>query len=100
MAKRGKLAPVRVRHEPTTPGVTYQLEHVLCGKARCPKLHGPYWYAYWKTGGRVRKRYIGKRFHVVEWLGGSLTSVERAGPGLGNRLGRPRKRLPKRGSPQ
>jgi hypothetical protein len=86
MAKRGELAPVEVRHNRRTPGVTYQLEHVLCGRAHCRKLHGPYWYAYWKAGGRVRKRYIGRKFHTVP-----------AGPGLGNRPGRPRKRLPKRG---
>ena len=22
--------------------------------------HGPYWYAYWREGGRVRSRYLGK----------------------------------------
>lgn len=43
------------------PKVTYRQEHVRCGKpgcGRCP--HGPYWYAYWREGGRVRSRYIGK----------------------------------------
>jgi hypothetical protein len=40
--------------------VTYQLERVYCGKAcrGCP--HGPYWYAYYRSGGRVVSRYIGK----------------------------------------
>lgn len=45
------------------PGkVTYRLQPVSCGKpgcARCP--HGPYWYAYWREGGKVRSRYIGRK---------------------------------------
>lgn len=42
--------------------VTYRQEMVRCGRdscSRCP--HGPYWYAYWREGGRLRSRYIGKR---------------------------------------
>jgi hypothetical protein len=41
--------------------VTYRQERVRCGRdgcATCP--HGPYWYAYWREGGRLRSRYIGK----------------------------------------
>jgi hypothetical protein len=41
--------------------VTYRQERVRCGRegcSRCP--HGPYWYAYWREGGRLRSRYIGK----------------------------------------
>lgn len=53
---------------PTQPGkVSYRLEPVNCGKpgcARCP--HGPYWYAYWREGGRVRSRYIGRQLTPVE----------------------------------
>lgn len=41
--------------------VTYQLELVQCGKPKCRKWHGPYWYAYWTSGGRTRSLYIGKR---------------------------------------
>lgn len=41
--------------------VTYQRELVRCGKPRCAKLHGPYWYAYWTQGGRTRSLYIGKQ---------------------------------------
>lgn len=55
-------------------GVTYQRELVLCGKAKCRKRHGPYWYAYWTKGKRTHKRYIGK-----EWR--TLRDAER---GLGN----------------
>ncbi len=40
--------------------VTYQLELVQCGKPKCRKWHGPYWYAYWTSGGRTRSLYIGK----------------------------------------
>ena len=51
-------------------GVTYRLEHVLCGKPQCRcaagACHGPYWYAYWFTNGKIRKRYIGKHFRAVQ----------------------------------
>lgn len=41
--------------------VTYRQELVRCGRENCSKCpHGPYWYAYWREGGRVRSRYIGK----------------------------------------
>jgi hypothetical protein len=41
-------------------GATLRLEFVTCG--RCPRQHGPYWYAYWKDyRGVTRKQYIGKR---------------------------------------
>lgn len=52
--------------EPTghgnSPGqVSYRLEPVNCGKPGCTRCpHGPYWYAYWREGGKVRSRYIGK----------------------------------------
>jgi hypothetical protein len=43
-----------------TSGVTYRLESVRCGKAGCTRCpHGPYWYAYYREGGRLRSRYIG-----------------------------------------
>jgi hypothetical protein len=41
--------------------VTFRQQTVKCGKhgcTRCP--HGPYWYAYWREGGRMRSRYVGK----------------------------------------
>ena len=42
-------------------GGTYQLEMVRCGKSRCRSCpHGPYWYQYWKEGGRTKSKYIGK----------------------------------------
>lgn len=40
---------------------TYRCEYVRCGKKGCKGCpHGPYWYAYWREDGRVRKRYHGK----------------------------------------
>ena len=39
---------------------TAQLEYVNCGK--CPRAHGPYWYAY-KRGGSLVKVYIGKTYN-------------------------------------
>lgn len=40
---------------------TYRYEYVKCGKKTCRRCpHGPYWYAYWREGGFLRKRYIGK----------------------------------------
>jgi hypothetical protein len=47
--------------EEETGRVTFRQEMVRCGKdgcTRCP--HGPYWYAYWREGGRTRSRYVGK----------------------------------------
>jgi hypothetical protein len=43
------------------PRATLRLELVLCGKPKCERLHGPYWYGYFKEGRRSRKVYIGKR---------------------------------------
>ncbi len=57
-------------HDPIRTPCTYRLERVSCGKKACRKCHGtkpahgPYWYAFWETGGRLAprmsKRYIGK----------------------------------------
>jgi hypothetical protein len=47
--------------EPGEPKVSYRQQHVRCGKAGCTKCpHGPYWYAYWREGDKVRSRYVGK----------------------------------------
>jgi hypothetical protein len=43
---------------------TYRREYVRCGKQGCKcatgQGHGPYWYAYWKEGGTLKKKYLGK----------------------------------------
>src|SRR5260370_9464108 len=46
---------------------TYTQQYRRCGKPSCPlcaaggRGHGPYWYAYWREGGRTRSRYLGKQ---------------------------------------
>ncbi len=41
--------------------VTYRLETVKCGKEGCKSCpHGPYWYAYYREGDRLKSRYIGR----------------------------------------
>lgn len=47
--------------------VTYQLERVQCGKKcnGCP--HGPYWYGYYRSAGRVVSKYIGKTLNVIKF---------------------------------
>jgi hypothetical protein len=44
------------------PGrMTFRQEMVRCGKKGCTRCpHGPYWYAYWREGGKTRSRYVGK----------------------------------------
>ena len=55
-----------VSDDPPGPGerkgkVTFRQQSVRCGKEGCTRCpHGPYWYAYWREGGRVRSRYIGR----------------------------------------
>ena len=41
--------------------LTFRYETVRCGKKNCTRCpHGPYWYVYWKEGGRTRSRYVGR----------------------------------------
>jgi hypothetical protein len=41
--------------------VTYRLETVKCGKPNCRSCpHGPYWYAYYREGEKLRSRYVGR----------------------------------------
>ena len=75
-----QAAPSKAEKQPFLPGLavetrhtserghslTYQRKTVLCGKKGCNKLHGPYWYAFWSQGGKVRSVYIGKKFRKVE----------------------------------
>jgi hypothetical protein len=51
---------------PQEKHITYQLQYRKCGKSNCRTCrtgrgHGPYWYAYWHEGTRLRFCYIGKR---------------------------------------
>ena len=50
---------------PTDQHITYQLQYRKCGKPTCGTCkttpgHGPYWYAYWREGAKLRSGYIGK----------------------------------------
>lgn len=50
---------------PNDQHITYQLQYRKCGKVSCSTCrngqgHGPYWYAYWRDGSRLRSGYIGK----------------------------------------
>ena len=50
---------------PSDQHITYQLQYRKCGKVTCSTCrkgqgHGPYWYAYWREGSRLRSGYIGK----------------------------------------
>ena len=49
--------------ERRSEAMTFRLERVSCGKncKGCP--HGPYWYAYWREGGKTRSKYIGKNLN-------------------------------------
>ena len=52
-------------HVPAELHVTYQYQYRKCGKSTCGTCrnsqgHGPYWYAYWREGSRLRSGYIGK----------------------------------------
>jgi hypothetical protein len=41
--------------------VAYRLEMVKCGKPQCKSCpHGPYWYAYYREGDKLKSRYIGR----------------------------------------
>ena len=50
---------------PADQHITYQLQYRKCGKPTCSTCksgvgHGPYWYAYWRDGAKLRSGYIGK----------------------------------------
>jgi len=50
---------------PADQHITYQLQYRKCGKPTCGTCktgigHGPYWYAYWRDGAKLRSGYIGK----------------------------------------
>jgi hypothetical protein len=45
--------------------IVYRQQYRKCGKPSCRTCsssqgHGPYWYAYWREGSRLRSTYIGK----------------------------------------
>lgn len=60
--ERRSTAPQRpVTVEQQFGSLTFRYETVRCGKPNCTRCpHGPYWYVYWKEGGRTRSRYVGR----------------------------------------
>ena len=76
---------------PTHLHITYQLQFRKCGKASCGTCkrgpgHGPYWYAYWREGSKLRSGYVGK----TQPAGASPAIVARAEARLGLALARVR----------
>src|SRR5512142_521711 len=59
--RRSTLPHRAVTAEQQFGSLTFRYETVRCGKKNCTRCpHGPYWYAYWKEGGRTRSRYVGR----------------------------------------
>ena len=64
---------------PSDLHITYQLQYRKCGKSTCSTCkrgpgHGPYWYAYWREGTRLRSGYVGK----IQPAGLSAAAIARA----------------------
>src|SRR2546430_3311726 len=61
-----KAAETRAKNRALLPQkITYELQYRKCGDLTCKSCregqgHGPYWYAYWREGNRVKSKYIGK----------------------------------------
>jgi hypothetical protein len=57
---RDQGAKREILEERHSDSMTFRLERVSCGKhcKGCP--HGPYWYGYWREGGKTHSKYIGK----------------------------------------
>jgi hypothetical protein len=60
-----RLAKMHVKRSLSKRSLTYRREYVKCGKKGCScakgKGHGPYWYAYWREGKKLKKKYLGKK---------------------------------------
>ncbi len=58
---KARLENHGVAFETGGPSVRLRQQWVRCGKESCTKCpHGPYWYAFWREGGRRHSRYVGK----------------------------------------
>src|SRR5205807_6956832 len=76
---KGKV--VVMRDIPSDQHITYQLQYRKCGKASCSTCrngqgHGPYWYAYWREGSRLRSGYVGKVHPSQQKLSTSPSEIE------------------------
>ena len=58
-----EVSPHHDKHDGAS--VTYQRELIQCGKPKCKRWHGPYWYAYWTSGNRSRTLYIGRNLRAA-----------------------------------
>ena len=81
---RGKFRNIEKKPRPllsVNPNTTisYQQEYVKCGKPTCKcatgQGHGLYWYAYWREGDKIKKRYIGKKFKALWELSGIVIDL-------------------------
>ncbi len=73
---------------PTHVHVTYSQQYRRCGKVGCSLCvrgapgHGPYWYAFWREGGRRHSRYLGKQApSEVEQAPDGLDGGDQTAPG-------------------
>jgi predicted ATPase/DNA-binding SARP family transcriptional activator len=72
--------------------VSYRQQYRRCGKPACQQCaeggqgHGPYWYAYWREGGRTRTRYLGKQ-RPVDAAPETARPTTPAAPVLADQLG-------------
>lgn len=65
---------------PSNQHITYQFQFRKCGKPSCSTCksgqgHGPYWYAYWREGSRLKSGYVGKKKIVVSGETSNTTTV-------------------------
>ncbi len=63
-SKGWRIEDSRTLFVPRCGALTFELRWVQCGKARCRKWHGPYWYAEQHRGERVRWVYVGAKLDV------------------------------------
>jgi hypothetical protein len=80
-----------VAEQDDTQGGTYRLELVSCGKDRCRKCaegpgHGPYWYRYYRRGGKVVSKYVGKQLPAGVAGPAPAGAIAAAGPSPSERL--------------
>jgi hypothetical protein len=55
-------SPCANRAKSIPKNATIRKEYVNCKKPNCYRgaVHGPYYYAYWKEGKKIKKKYIGQ----------------------------------------
>jgi len=65
LIRRKEPAHEKLAGTAATRHYTHRREYVKCGKQGCScatgKGHGPYWYAYWREGKKLKKKYLGAK---------------------------------------